>query len=279
MSDDAFDRFERDVHDRLAPSYRDLFEPVTALAVEGLLDAAGVRPGGRHGDLACGSGIVALGALERGAEVEAFDLSPGMLAILHGRAPEIQVASASVERLPVEDRHFDTLTMSFGIGHLSAPDAAIAEARRVLKPGGRIALSWWSGPDENRVNGLFVDLIEELALTAPPDLLPPGPPIFRFADRKALVGLLDEAGFEDICLESLGFRHVVPAAADWWDIGQGAFARVSAILGAQSDAARERVRALFLERAETYRTGDGISIPIKFHLVSGSVSEADEGAA
>jgi ubiquinone/menaquinone biosynthesis C-methylase UbiE len=279
MSDDAFQQFERAVHDRLAPTYRDRFEPVTALAVEGLLGAAGVRAGSRHGDLACGSGVVALGALERGAEVEAFDLSSGMVEILRGRAPAIRATVASVDALPVDDRHFDTLTMGFGIGHLPEPEAAMREARRVLKPEGRIALSWWSAPDENRVNGLFVDLIEELALTAPPDLLPPGPSIFRFADRKALVGLLDEAGFTDICLESLSFRHVVPAASDWWDIGQGAFARVSAILAAQSDHARERVRAHFLERAETYRQGDGIAIPIKFHLVSGSTPSTDRSAS
>jgi SAM-dependent methyltransferase len=274
MSDHAFQQFERAVHDRLAPTYRDRFEPVTALAVEGLLGAAGVRAGCRHGDLACGSGVVALGALERGAEVEAFDLSPAMAGILHERAPAIRATVASVDALPVEAGHFDTLTMGFGIGHLPEPEAAIREARRVLRPEGRIALSWWSGPDENRVNGLFADLIQELALTAPPDLLPPGPPIFRFADRKALVGLLDQAGFTDICLESLGFCHVVPAAADWWEIGQGAFARVSAILSAQSDHAQERVRALFLERAETYRQGDGIAIPIKFHVVSGSAPSA-----
>lgn len=274
MPDDAFSRFERAVHDRLAPSYRDLFEPVTALAVEALLDAAGVRPGACHGDLATGSGVVAAAALERGAPVEAFDLSPAMLAILRARAPGVAAQAASVERLPVADRHFDTLTMGFGIGHLPDPDAAIMEARRVLKPQGRIALSWWADRDENRINGLFVDLIEELALTAPPDLLPPGPPIFRFADRKALAGLLDDAGFTDICLETLAFRHVVPAASDWWAIGQGAFARVSAILGAQSPEAQARIRALFLERAEACREGDSIAIPVRFHVVSGSVPEA-----
>ena len=274
MADD-FQRFERDVHDRLAPTYRDRFEPVTALAVEGLLEAAGVREGMRHGDLAAGSGVVALGALAKGARVDAYDLSPGMLAILEGRAPAVHAVAASVDRLPVADGHYDTLTMGFGIGHLPAPEAAVAEALRVLKPGGRIALSWWADRDENRVNGLFVDLIEELALTAPPERLPPGPPIFRFADRKALVRLLEDAGFTDVCLETLAFRHVVPAAADWWAIGRGAFARVSAILDAQSAEAQERVRALFLERAETYRDGDGIAIPIRFHVVSGSAPQAE----
>ncbi|WP_191060172.1 class I SAM-dependent methyltransferase [Geminicoccus harenae] len=275
MADD-FQRFERDVHDRLAPTYRDRFEPVTALAVEGLLEAAGVREGVRHGDLAAGSGVVALGALAKGASVDAYDLSPGMLAILEGRAPAIHAVAASVDRLPVADGHYDTLTMGFGIGHLPAPEAAVAEALRVLKPGGRIALSWWADRDENRVNGLFVDLIEELALTAPPERLPPGPPIFRFADRKALVCLLEDAGFTDVCLETLAFRHVVPAAVDWWAIGRGAFARVSAILDAQSAQAQERIRTLFLERAETYRDGDGIAIPIRFHVVSGSAPRSED---
>jgi SAM-dependent methyltransferase len=274
LAEDAFQTFERTVHDRLAPTYRDLFEPVTALAVEALMGAAGVRAGARHGDLCAGSGVVALGAVERGAQVDAFDLSPAMVGIIRTRSSSIRAEAASVEQLPVEDGTFDTLTMGFGIGHLPEPEAAVAEARRVLKEGGRIALSWWGEKDDNRVNGLFVDVITELGLAAPPDRLPPGPPIFRFSEPKALVKLLEDAGFTDICLETLRTHHSVPDADHWWRIGQGAFARVSAILAAQSDEVRAQARQVFTERADAYRWADGIAIPIMIHVVSGSKPEA-----
>jgi SAM-dependent methyltransferase len=270
MADSAFQTFERAVHDRLAPTYRDLFEPVTALAVEALLGAAGVRTGSRHGDLASGSGVVALGAVERGAEVDAFDLSPAMIEIIRRRSPAIQAEVGAVEDLPAEEGTFDTLTMGFGIGHLPDPEAAVVEAKRILKPGGRIALSWWGGKDDNRVNGLFVDVIGDLKLSAPPDQLPPGPPIFRFSEPKALVNLLQEAGFVDICLETLKTHHHVPDAEHWWQIGLGAFARVSVILRAQTDDMRATARQTFVERADAYRWGEGIAIPIMIHVVSGS---------
>jgi SAM-dependent methyltransferase len=270
MADNAFQTFERAVHDRLAPTYRDLFEPVTALAVEALLGAAGVRAGGRHGDLASGSGVAALGAVDRGAEVEAFDLSPAMVEVIRRRSPSIRATVGAVEDLPVEDGTFDTLTMGFGIGHLPDPEKAVVEARRILKPGGRIALSWWGGKDDNRVNGLFVDVIGDLGLSAPPEQLPPGPPIFRFSEPKALVDLLEEAGFTDICLETLKTYHHVPDAEHWWQIGLGAFARVSAILGAQAEEVRAMARQTFVERADAYRWGDSIAIPIMIHVVSGS---------
>ena len=184
MSTDDFQSFEQKVHDRLAASYPDRFEPVTALAVDALLATSGVSSGGRHADLACGSGIVAIAASARGAVVEAFDISSAMLAKLGERAPSIHAEVASADHLPVDDQHFDTATMSFGIGHLSKPEAAMAELARVLKPGGRVSLSWWADREDNRINGLFVDVIEELALTAPPEILPPGPAIFSLSDPK-----------------------------------------------------------------------------------------------
>src|SRR4029450_13140342 len=77
----AFREFERQGHDRVARSYGDFFEPVTAQAIHPLLAAVGVRLGSRTVDIASGPGSVAAAAAARGAEVVGIDLSPQMVAV------------------------------------------------------------------------------------------------------------------------------------------------------------------------------------------------------
>jgi demethylmenaquinone methyltransferase/2-methoxy-6-polyprenyl-1,4-benzoquinol methylase len=109
------------------------------------------RPGQRLLDAAGGTGDIALRALPRllpqghGADGGAIvcDASEAMLAIGRARALDqgilrgIEWVSADAERLPVADRSVDLYTIGFGLRNVTRIDAALAEARRVLKPGGR----------------------------------------------------------------------------------------------------------------------------------------------
>jgi demethylmenaquinone methyltransferase/2-methoxy-6-polyprenyl-1,4-benzoquinol methylase len=109
------------------------------------------RPGQRLLDVAGGTGDIALRALPHllphGAMVKGgaivCDASSSMLAIGRARALDqgildgIEWVSADAERLPVADRSVDLYTIGFGLRNVTRIDAALAEARRVLKPGGR----------------------------------------------------------------------------------------------------------------------------------------------
>lgn len=266
----AFRRFEAAVHDRMAASYRELFAPVTALAIQPMLDAALIGPGTVCLDIATGAGGLASAARERGAVVTAIDLSPAMADALREREPDIEVVVGSADDLPFPSGSMDAATMGFGIGHLPLPETGIAEAARVLTPeSGRLALSWWASKDENRINGLFVDIIGELGLTAPADQLPEGPPIFRFSDPAQLTGLLGGAGFRGVEIETIHTHHHVADAEQWWQIGLGAFARVSTILAAQPQDKLDEAHRVFTERAQRYAAKTGIAIPIAFHVARG----------
>ena len=108
------------------------------------IELAGVRPGARVLDIAGGTGDMTRLFLERAGpsgEVWLTDINGAMLGVGRDRLlDEGQVVPAvqcDAERLPFPDRHFDVTCIAFGLRNVTRKEAALAEMRRVLKPGGR----------------------------------------------------------------------------------------------------------------------------------------------
>jgi len=186
---DRLRAFEHQRHDKLAPTYQDFFSPVTALAISPLLNAAQVRPDATLLDVATGPGSLALEATKLGMICTGVDLSPGMIQLAEKSNPGIAFRVADVEHLPFADASFDAVVCNFGLGHFPYPGASVAECVRVLKPGGRIALSWWADPSKQRIQGLFREAITEIG-AAPPADVPQGHAIYRFANTHEFRNLL-----------------------------------------------------------------------------------------
>lgn len=117
-------------------------------AAVALVDALGVRPGDRFLDVAAGTGNVALEAARRGAAVTAVDVTPRMLDLGRARAEgaglEVTWVEADAEDLGVGDAAFDVVASAFGVIFAPHPAVAVAELRRVLRPGGRAGLTAWT---------------------------------------------------------------------------------------------------------------------------------------
>ena len=154
------------------------------------LDTAGLEAGHRLLDIGCGTGAVALAALDRvgpTGEVVGVDPSPEMVAKAEqkarGRTPLPRFELAAIEDLPFETASFDRVTAQLMVHHL--PDdlrqAGLAEVRRVLKPGGTLAVADFS-------------ILGGSAMTHLLALRRGG------KQRRApwLTTLLEEAGFEDV---------------------------------------------------------------------------------
>jgi SAM-dependent methyltransferase len=145
------------------------FEAHTTSCAARLVKRAGVRPGQRVLDVACGTGVVSVTAARLGASVTGFDLTPQLLerARENARIAGVMVDwhEGDVENLPFGDAAFDVVLSQYGHIFAPRPDVAVGQMLRVLKPGGTIAFSTW--PPELFVGRLF-------ALTA--SYMPPPPP-------------------------------------------------------------------------------------------------------
>lgn len=138
----------RDVFASVAPRY-DLMNDLMSLGVHRawkrvFLTALGPRPGLSLLDLAGGTGDISFGWLKLGGgKVWLSDINPAMLAVGRDRALErgligdLSILVADAERLPIPDCSVDRVSMAFGLRNCTDKAAVLAEARRVLKPGGR----------------------------------------------------------------------------------------------------------------------------------------------
>jgi SAM-dependent methyltransferase len=260
--------FERQGHDRLARTYHAFFSPVTALAIEPLLDAARVRPGVRLLDVACGAGALTAAAAKRGAKAVGVDLSTGMLELARQKYPDLDFREADIEHLPFVDGSFDAMTCSFVLGHLPYPELALAECVRVMNAGGRIALTWWDHPDRQRIQGVFREAIAEVGAPPSPDV-PQGHNMLRFCETKEFLALLRDAGLTDVAIAEHRTTYTIPDAETFWQGGLSSFVLTAAVIRAQDTAMQAAIRAAFERRIQPYGRDTGFAMPIAFKIGQG----------
>lgn len=136
-----------------AQRYDTYVAPIMAPFVAALLDAASPAPGSAVLDVACGTGFTtraAAAAVGPGGRVVGVDVNPGMLAAAAAHAPSavrIQWDQAPADALPYTAAEFDTVLCQQGAQFFPDLPAAFAEAARVLRPGGRFALTAWASID------------------------------------------------------------------------------------------------------------------------------------
>lgn len=109
------------------------------------LAAAAIGPSSHVLDVACGPGIVACAAAEQAAHVTGIDITPAMIAEAKRRQNELGLANidwhvGDATALPFADASFDVVVTRYSFHHLQQPAAALAEMRRVCRPGGRIVV-------------------------------------------------------------------------------------------------------------------------------------------
>ena len=265
---EAFRDFERDAHDRLAVGYQKSFTPITALAIEALLDAALVVESCSVLDVACGPGLVAAAAARRRARAIGVDLSPKMIDLARTLHPSLTFKVADVVGLPFPAGSFDAVVCNFGLGHFPKPDEALAECVRVLRPGGRIALAWWDSLERQRLQAVFRDAIEA-AGAYPAATVPQGHNVFRFSDSTEFEQLLKRARLQMVSIRNYAATFDFADANSLWLVGMDSLAVTSSTISAADPATRAAIRRAFDISVETYRHHGVLRIPLAYKIGSG----------
>jgi len=266
----SFRNFELAGWDRAAEHYPNTFGTLTIQTIASVLDSVEARSGIKLLDVATGPGYLAAAAAEQGALVNGVDFSPAMVAEAQRRHPALTFTEGDAERLAFPDRAFDAVTMNFGMLHLSNPEAAIAEAHRVLRPGGRYAFTVWGSPEEAVGFGVVIRAIEAYGVA---DVgLPPGPPFFLFSDEAQCRRRLLDAGFVAPDVRRLPLVWRVASADLVFDAMSRGGVRTAATLRAQTPDALARIRDAVVKALAQYARADGLEVPMT--AVLGSAAKA-----
>jgi demethylmenaquinone methyltransferase/2-methoxy-6-polyprenyl-1,4-benzoquinol methylase len=202
----------RTMFDRIAPVYDVMNRVMTAgldVRWRRLAAAAAVRPGDRVLDAACGTGDLAIADLKAGAgKVTGLDFSEEMLARARRKAP-LEWIQGDMLALPFADGTFDAATVGFGVRNVADLELALRELRRVLRPGGRLAILEITQP--RGVLRHFFHLWFDKVVPLLGKVLPGGSAysylpasVKRFPHADALAGLLRECGFGHVSYRLLG---------------------------------------------------------------------------
>jgi ubiquinone/menaquinone biosynthesis C-methylase UbiE len=268
---EAVRAFEHAGWQKAAAEYDASFVRATAPFAEALLDAAGVASGMRVLDLCCGTGLVTAAAAARGARPVGLDFSSAMLAEARRAHPQLQFEQSDAEALPYADKNFAAVVSNFGMHHLPSPQKAVAEAFRVLSPGGRVAFTTWATPAENIAWRLLFNAIRD---HGDPDAAKTPPSGGNLGTTDAVLRLLREAGFADARPEPIRREWLVADPRDLLTALSRGTVRTAALIAAQPAAARPAIEAAMARAAASYRTADGFAVPIVAILACGTKSPA-----
>ncbi|MFG2764731.1 class I SAM-dependent methyltransferase [Streptomyces rubiginosohelvolus] len=264
-----FDRAERRIWSGRAEAYADTYAHLCAHLVPALLDAAEAGPGARVLDVGCGSGSVSAAAVARGASVYAADAEPGMVAATRRAVPGVAAHIARLPELPYANDTFDAAVGNFVLNHVGRPLAALAELRRITRPGGRVAVTIWRSP--GAPGQTLIGRAAQAAGLTRPDWLPALAPQDDFPRTpEGLASLLGAAGLLDVECSEVAWEHRCDPDT-WWagaEQGIGAIGQVLTGGGAEGMAAARRA---YDDLCAEFRTRGGLLVlPHRALLAAGA---------
>ncbi|MGR3512495.1 MAG: class I SAM-dependent methyltransferase [Paracoccaceae bacterium] len=256
---EAFRKFEHEGWNTVSHGYHGHWEHLTTQIIPAIMEQAKVDTDTELLDVACGPGYVAGFAAAKGATARGSDLSESMVELAKSNYPQVAFGLGDAESLPFPDETFDVVAINFGVLHFPDADKALAEAFRILRPGGRLAFTAWSGPENSAIGFAMGAVAEHGTLDVD---LPSGPPIFRFAEHSECERTVRSLGFSDCSCTDHLLRWKLPAKDALLESFKEATARTSGLLSSQHADDLPAIRAAMTAKCEPFVVDDVAIVPM-----------------
>lgn len=243
-----------------------LFQPCANALVRRLSPSGGERAL----DVACGTGVVARTVRARlgpGVSIVGVDVDPVMLAIARQFAPDIDWREGDATTLPLTDgEQFDVLFCQQGLPFFGEKAAAAREFRRALTDGGRLGVATWLADDDVPIFRHIRELAEQY-------VGPIADQRHSFGGAGALAGLLEDAGFTDVSVETLAVTTRLPDGPLFARLNTMALMAMSCTAARMSAPDRTRLEATILAQClrnvlPYYSDGPGIVFVNRMNLAT-----------
>ncbi len=252
-----------DAYGRAAPIFDQVGPRVFSHFGRWLVEQARLQAGERVLDVACGRGAALLPASdavgEQGLSI-GIDLSEGMIRALADEVREqgrrnVGVCVMDAESLEFPDDSFDCVLCGFALFFFPRLEQALAEMQRVLKPGGRVAVTTWDKSGDAGWEWYF-DLVKRYL---PPGAPEPGQPGAVFDEPQGVEAILCAAGFRDVQVSTETLEAAFRDEEEWWSTrwSHGARMKLEQIEAQGGAAALERFKAEAFRGLQRMKTADG----------------------
>jgi ubiquinone/menaquinone biosynthesis C-methylase UbiE len=265
----------------VAPGWAEHAQDVDARVAhvtERMIDLAMPEAVDRVLELACGPGGAGLAVAQRLApngEVVLSDVADEMTSVAAARAAALGLSNVRTRQLDLErieepDASYDVILCREGLMFATDPAGAAREISRVLRPGGRVALTTWGPRERNPWLGLLIGAVK--AQTGAPAPHAAGgsgascansgiPGAFSLADSEQLAHLLSDAGLADVVVSELPVPLRAGSFEEWWTRSCALAAPLARVVASLSDDAVQAIRDRAQEAAHAYETPSGLEFP------------------